>query len=98
MNAELNAYEVEDDDEDEEESGELVLIFTSAGTAVLEEDGEGVWFSDDDDDFREISGNEFLEAELDAATVLNHLVDHELIEEDEKGEVKVEQEELDEED
>lgn len=98
MSADLNEREIEDDeDEDGDESSELTLVFTSTGTAVLEENGEGVWFSDDDDDFREVSGNEFLEAELDTAMVLNYLVDEELVEEDEKGDVKVEQEELDEE-
>lgn len=91
--------ENDDDSEDgsEDESCDLVLIFTSDGHAVLEEENEAVWFSDDDDDFRENIEDEFLEADLDAGKVLNYLVEEGLIDEDEKGNVEIEQEELDEE-
>ena len=83
-------------EDDEDESCDLVLIFTSEGKAILEEEGEAVWFSDDDDDFIEVIGNEFLEAENDAAKILDYLVEEGSIEEDEKEEVEIEQEDLDE--
>lgn len=96
MNREYQ-QDMADEDENEEESCELTLVFTSDGNAVLEEEGEAVWFSDDDDDFSEVIGNEFLEAEHDTAAVLNYLVEEGLVDEEEKGDVEVEQEELDEE-
>lgn len=90
--------EDQDESEDDDESCDLVLTFTSNGNAVLEEEGEAVWFSDDDDDFRELIGNEFLEADQDSATVLNYLVEEMgIVDEEEKGEVQIEQEDLDEE-
>lgn len=94
----VNSNEVENDSDDEDESCELTLIFTSEGKAILEEEGEAVWFSDDDDDFSEVIGNEFLEAEYDTAKVLDYLVEEGSIEEDEKEKVEIEQEDLDESD
>lgn len=90
------------DDDDEEESenenedeSSLVLVFTSAGQCVLEEDDETVWTSDSDDDFQEEFGSEFLDADEDGAKILNWLVDEGWIDDEEKGGVVIETEEDD---
>lgn len=84
--------EDQDENDEQEDDIELALIFTSEGQVILEEEGELVWASDDDDDFTETFGQEFLDADSDATDVLNYLEDQGLILEDEKGEVQIEQE------
>lgn len=79
-----------EEEDDGEESGELTLIFTSAGQCVLEEDSEPVWMSDADDDFQEEFGTEFLDADSDAAKILNWLEEEGWLDEDEKENVSVE--------
>jgi hypothetical protein len=81
-----------DDAEEDGESGELVLVFTAEGQCVLEEDGEQVWASDDDDDFQTEFENEFLSEDEDSGRVLNWLVDEGWVDEEEKGEVEIETE------
>lgn len=84
--------DVEADEGDGTPAGKLILVFTAEGQAMLEEDGEGVWFSDDDDDFQEQFGNEFLDADQDAAEILNYLVDEGSLDEEEKADVEIETE------
>jgi hypothetical protein len=79
-------------DEDTDEESELLLTFTAEGGAVLSDHDEDVWFSDDDEDFAEVFGEGFLEAEIDAEKVLNYLEEEGIIDSDEKGEVAIEQE------
>jgi hypothetical protein len=79
-------------DADDEESGELTLVFTAEGQCILEEDGEQVWASDDDDDFQVEFGNEFLSEDEDSAHILNWLVDEGWVDEGEKAEVVIETE------
>lgn len=68
---------------------ELVLCFFPDGVAVLEEKDEGIWFSDDDDDFREHHEDEVLDLD-DAETVLEFLHDEGIITEEELSEVEIE--------
>ncbi len=56
----------------------LSLVFMTNGVAVLEEDGEQVWASDDDMDFEEEIGNDILDEE-DATEVLTYLVEHDIL-------------------
>lgn len=90
---EITTFDSDDVKLDERESGDLALVFTAEGSCVLEEDGEAVWMSDDDDDFAvEFGENLFLEADRDCADVLNYLVDEGWLDEEEKSEVEVETE------
>lgn len=75
--------------DDEDEGGELVLIFTSNGQCALEEDGEQVWASDDDDDFQTEFGTEFLDPDEDSKRILNWLEEEGWIETDEKSQVDI---------
>jgi len=71
----------------------LALVFTAEGGVVLEEDGEPVWFSDDDDDFRAEYQDAFLDPEEDGRAILNWLEEEGWLEdEDEKSRVKIESE------
>lgn len=98
MNTAAELEDVVDEDDNpagsvngsEEPASELTLVFTAEGQAVLEEDGEPVWFSDDDDDFQIDHGEEFLDPEEDAARILNWLVKNDWVDEDEKSEVEIE--------
>jgi hypothetical protein len=56
----------------------LTLIFLSSGHAMLEEDGEQTWASDDDEDFELEIGNDTLNEE-DTTTVLDYLQEHDII-------------------
>lgn len=67
----------------------LVLCFFLDGVAVLEENGEGIWFSDDDEDFRAEHEDEQLDVD-DAETVLEFLADEGIITDEEKSEVEIE--------
>lgn len=67
-----------DPDSDDEEISGLTLIFTAGGQALLEEDGELVWASDDDDDFRQQFPDQFLN-ESDAPSVLSYLLSAEYL-------------------
>ena len=59
------------------------LVFTSTGTAVLEdEDGKALWSSDADEDFAETNPNEFLGDE-DADEIINYLADVGLVSDEE---------------
>lgn len=90
--------ENQENDEDEEDTvSDLCLVFTAEGGCILEEDGEPVWFSDDDDDFAEQFGDDFL-TEEDSREVLNYLEEEGLIDPEEKPEVDIEQENGDDED
>jgi hypothetical protein len=65
----------------------MVLVFLAGGQCVLEEDGEQVWASDDDEQFRDEFGNEFLDAD-DAEEIIGYLVDEGVIDEDEADELE----------
>jgi hypothetical protein len=65
----------------------MVLVFLTGGQCALEEDGEQVWSSDDDEDFRDEFGNEFLDAD-DAEEIIGYLVDEGLITEEEADELE----------
>jgi hypothetical protein len=82
----------QDETQNADDSGTLVLVFTAEGQAVLEEDGVAVWMSDDDDDFQEQFGNEFLDPDSDSAEILNWLEEEGWIETEEKEEVEIETE------
>lgn len=84
--------ETEGEDDRLEVGGALTLVFTAEGGCVLEEDEEPVWFSDDDDDFAEKFGNDFLTADQDAQDVLDWLEDEGYLESEEKPEVAIEEE------
>jgi len=73
----------------DQDSGDLALVFTAEGQCVLEEDGEPVWMSDDDDDFQEEFGNEFLDPDEDGAKILNWLMDEGFLEEEERNEIEI---------
>lgn len=79
-----------DAENDDAEDGELTLIFTAEGQAVLEEDGEPVWMSDDDDDFQVEFGNEFLDPDQDSREILNWLEEEGWIDTEEKEDVTIE--------
>lgn len=72
----------------------LVLVLTADGGAQLEEDGDPVWFSDDDEDFMEEYKDEFLDENC-FEDVINYLVDKGMIDEDEKEDVVCEVETAD---
>lgn len=81
------------DDPTDDEEGEpsvLVLLFTAEGGVVLEEDGEPVWMSDDDDDFLTEFDNAFLDPDEDGRKILNWLEEEGWLEdEDEKAKVEI---------
>lgn len=79
-------------DTPEDDYASLILVFTVEGQVLLEEDGELVWASDDDDDFAVEFQDEFLDADADAKRVLEYLEEEGLVEEDEKEHVAIEQE------
>jgi hypothetical protein len=79
---------------DPDDHGELVLVFTAGGQAVLEEDGDVVWSSDDDEDFQEELMIDFL-SEGDTIAVLHYLIDNDYIEEAESPDVAIEIESYD---
>ena len=81
------AATIQDEDTD---TCELVLVFTAEGQVELEEAGEMVWSSDDDDQFQQSFGDEFLEPEHDTAKILNWLMSNEWLDEEEAPEVEVE--------
>lgn len=98
MNTEAELVDDEDDDDNDNDNqlsvgGMLTLVFTAEGQCVLEEDDEAVWMSDDDDDFQEHFGNEFLDADQDAREILNWLEEEGWIESEEKEKVAIEVEE-----
>jgi hypothetical protein len=70
----------------------LTLIFTQSGHAILEEEGDQTWASDDDEDFSTEIGDDFLDEE-DATTVLNYLTEHDIISEREAQMMVIEVEE-----
>lgn len=74
----------------DEPASKLVLVFTTEGQAVLEEDDEPVWMSDDDDDFQIDFGDEFLEPDEDSAKIINWLVKNDWVSDDEKSEIEIE--------
>ncbi len=67
----------------------LTLIFLSGGQAILEEDGEQTWASDDDEDFDIEIGNDKLDIE-DESTVREYLIEHDIISEREAQVMSVE--------
>jgi hypothetical protein len=69
----------------------LTLVFLDSGHAVLEEDGEQVWASDDDEDFEAEIGNEDLTIE-DLTTLTEYLVEHDIIDERESQTLSVAEE------
>jgi tRNA G46 methylase TrmB len=75
----------------------LILIFLSGGAAVLEEDGEQTWASDDDEDFETEIGNAPLDVE-DETTVLDYLIEHDIIDEEERARITTEVEDAAEDD
>lgn len=72
----------------------LILVFLTGGQVALEENGEQVWASDDDEDFTEEFGDAFHNAD-DAEDVIEYLVDSGLVTEDEAKQLEVEVESLD---
>lgn len=73
-------------------AGELALIFLSTGQCVLEEDGETVWTSDNDDTFQLEFGAEFLDADSDSTKIINWLEEEGWLDEDEKEQLDIETE------
>lgn len=76
------------------ERGTLVLLFRHEGTAELTEDGELVWVSDMDEEFRDQFENELLN-EDDAEEVLEYLEEEDYLDSSELPDVIVEVEEPD---
>lgn len=87
MNTAANTQE---DDVEEGSDSELTLVFTAEGGAVLEEQGEPVWFSDADDDFQTEFQDAFLEPDQDSKAILNYLEEEGWLETEEKERVKIE--------
>lgn len=71
----------------------LVLAFLTGGQVALEEDGEQMWSSDDDDDFIEEFGDAFHDPD-DAEEIIEYLVDCDIITQDEADDLEVESESL----
>ncbi len=70
----------------------LTLLFTQDGTAVLEEDDDPTWASDDDEDFpSEIGAPDQLDVE-DATRILVYLVEQGIITESESQLCSIEEE------
>jgi hypothetical protein len=64
------------------------LLFTETGTVeLLDSDGEQLWSSEDDQDFRDEFGTEFLDSE-DTDDVSEYLIDIGHLEDDEEIEVR----------
>lgn len=64
------------------------LVFSSVGTAILEnEDGKALWSSDDDVDFSEHKPDEFLDDD-DAEFIADYLVSIGLLYDDEEIDVE----------
>lgn len=72
----------------------LILAFLTGGQVALEENGEQVWASDDDEGFTEEFGDAFHDAD-DAEDIIEYLVDSGLVTEDEAKQLEVEVESLD---
>jgi hypothetical protein len=72
----------------------LTLVFCTGGQAQLEEDGEVIWHSDDDDDFRSTISEEFLSEDDDAERIFEFLVDKGILTEEEAEECEIEVESL----
>lgn len=79
--------------ESDEGSGELWLVFLTGGQAIIEEDDEAVWFSDDDDAFIEEFGDSFLDPD-DAEDILAYLVDEGIITDEEADAIEIDVESL----
>lgn len=75
----------------------LILAFLTGGQVALEENGEQVWCSDDDEDFTEEFGDAFHDAD-DAEDIIEYLTDTEIITEEEASAIEVDVESLDEKD
>ena len=73
----------------------LTLVFTSNGQVALEENDEQVWSSDNDDDFKEEIGDDFLNEE-DSLRVLEYLMEQGIINEREAQLVSIDVEDDDE--
>lgn len=72
-------------------SNRLSLVFLHGGTAVLEEDGEIVWASDDDEEFQEVH-DDVLD-ENDKQSVLEYLIEEDILTEEEAQSASIEVEE-----
>jgi hypothetical protein len=73
----------------------LELTFTSTGGAEVSDGPDDVvWSSDDDDEFRDEFENEFLNVK-DEERVIQWLVDHDIVTEDESEDLEVFEEETD---
>lgn len=73
----------------------LILAFLTGGQVALEENGEQVWASDDDDEFTEEFGDAFHDAD-DAEDILGYLVEEGILKESEAAHVEIEVESLEE--
>ena len=71
----------------------LILAFLTGGQVALEENGEQVWASDDDEEFTEEFGDAFHDPD-DAEQIIEYLTDCGLIEQDEAEEIEVESESI----
>lgn len=78
-------------------AGVFILVFCTGGQAQLEQNGDIVWYSDDDEDFREEITDEFLKEE-DHKRILEYLVEEDYLTEDQAADCEIEVESLDEED
>ena len=78
----------------------LELGFTPEGTAELidAESDDVLWSSDDDDDFRDDFNDELLTVEKDGESVVEWLVENDVISEEESEDVKLFAEDADAED
>jgi ABC-type phosphate/phosphonate transport system substrate-binding protein len=75
-------------------AGIHILCFATGGQVQLEENGEIIWSSDDDEDFREEITDEFLDAEKDQERVLEYLVDAEILTQEQAENIEIESESL----
>lgn len=73
----------------------LILAFLTGGQVALEENGEQVWASDDDDEFTAEFGDAFHDAD-DAEDIIAYLVEEGIVDEEEAEKIEVDVESLDE--
>jgi hypothetical protein len=72
------------------DAADMTLVFTSSGAAELEDDdGEVVWSSDEDGEWRKEHPDELL-GEGDAEAVLTYLSEGDYLDYNELGEVRIE--------
>lgn len=71
----------------------LILAFLAGGQVALEENGEQVWSSDDDDEFTQEFGDSFHNVD-DAEEIIEYLVDEGIVSEEEADTIEIDEESL----